>query len=178
MESKSEIRKYIKGKKKEIPEHVWNVKSECVANQLLEHKKVQDAQTILAYYPLADELDIRSFINAVYKKKRILLPIIQDDEILLKEYHGANSMREGIFHILEPDSNILIHNYESIDLVIVPGVAFTLDGKRLGRGKGYYDRFLPKLPNAFRLGVCFDFQVLDILPVDSFDQQMDEIIKA
>ncbi|MDO4215704.1 MAG: 5-formyltetrahydrofolate cyclo-ligase, partial [Bacteroidales bacterium] len=44
--------------------------------------------------------------------------------------------------------------------------------------KGYYDRFLPKLPNAFRLGVCFDFQVLDTLPVDSFDQQMDEIIKA
>ena len=65
---------------------------------------------------------------------------------------------------------------DAIDVVIIPGVAFTRDGKRLGRGKGYYDRFLPKLSTAYRIGVCYDFQLSDTLPTESYDQKMDLVI--
>jgi 5-formyltetrahydrofolate cyclo-ligase len=58
----------------------------------------------------------------------------------------------------------------------VPGVAFTPDGRRLGHGRGYYDRLLPQLTRAYRLGLCFPFQLLDDLPTDENDVKMEEVI--
>ncbi len=65
----------------------------------------------------------------------------------------------------------------SIDLVIVPGVAFTLAGGRLGHGKAYYDRFLPRT-RAFTVGACFDEQVVDELPLEPHDVLLDLVISA
>lgn len=54
-------------------------------------------------------------------------------------------------------------------------MAFTLDGERLGRGRGYYDRLLAKMPSVYKMGLCFPFQVLDVLPTDENDVLMDEV---
>ena len=78
------------------------------------------------------------------------------------------------YDILEPDGEPFTE-YASIDLAVIPGMAFTLDGERLGRGKGYYDRLLAKMPMVYKLGLCFPFQILDAIPTDENDVLMDEV---
>lgn len=176
MDKKKEIRNLIKILKAQVSHELLTLQSDKVVQMLVQNEKVRDAKTILAYYPLPDELDIRPFLDLFYKEKRILLPVIHNNEICLKKYQGKEALREGAYRILEPVINEFSDDLDAIDVVLIPGVAFTRDGKRLGRGKGYYDRFLPKLSTAFRIGVCYDFQLSDTLPTESYDQIMDLVI--
>ena len=66
--------------------------------------------------------------------------------------------------------------FKEIDVAVVPGMSFDMRGNRLGRGKGYYDRFLPKIPQAYKIGVCFPFQKLPGIPADENDMKVDEVI--
>ena len=79
----------------------------------------------------------------------------------------------GDFNILEPQNEVYEGDY---DLIIVPGVAFDKDGNRIGRGKGYYDRFLSKHLDIKRIGICFDFQLIERVPTEDNDIKMHEII--
>ena len=81
-------------------------------------------------------------------------------------------MRKGKFGILEPTSKVSLVDP---DLVVVPGLAFDLHLHRLGYGKGYYDRFL-KSTSSYKIGICFDFQIVEKIPNESHDQKMDEVI--
>ena len=81
----------------------------------------------------------------------------------------------GRFGILEPIELAKI-TYKSIDMVLVPGVIFDKNGYRLGYGLGYYDRFLNKLPKAVKVGLCFDFQVMDKVPREEHDIPVDYIV--
>lgn len=84
-------------------------------------------------------------------------------------------MTRGAFGIMEP-SGELFTDYSRITLAVVPGMAFDSHGHRLGRGKGYYDRFLPLLPQAYKIGVCFPFQLVDDVPIEPTDVVMDEVV--
>ena len=86
----------------------------------------------------------------------------------------------GPFEIPQPKKKCIREvPYESIDLVIVPGLAFDRQGNRLGRGAGYYDKFLAKLPKETpRIGLAFDFQVLKDLPTLSHDISVDKVVSA
>ena len=66
-------------------------------------------------------------------------------------------------------------DYNSIDIAIIPGLAFTQDGKRLGRGKGYYDRLLAQMPSVYKMGLCFPFQLVQDIPMNENDILMDEV---
>ena len=84
-------------------------------------------------------------------------------------------MEKGVaFGIDEPIGNVY-DNPEKIDLIVVPGVAFDKKNNRLGRGKAYYDKLL-KTANTFKVGICFDFQLIDSVPVDKYDIKMDLVI--
>jgi 5-formyltetrahydrofolate cyclo-ligase len=80
---------------------------------------------------------------------------------------------EGDFHIPEPKN----HPYTGdFDLIVVPGMAFDKAGHRLGRGKGYYDRFLSQYPQVYTIGLCFDFQLLPEVPSEPHDCLINEVI--
>jgi 5,10-methenyltetrahydrofolate synthetase len=83
-------------------------------------------------------------------------------------------LAEGAFHILEPIGEQFA-DYEKIDVALVPGMAFDAAGHRLGRGKGYYDRFLAAHPHLYKIGVCFPFQHVAEVPVNEYDVCMDEV---
>lgn len=91
-------------------------------------------------------------------------------------YETEKDLVEGAFNIMEPQGP-LFTDYGKIDVVVVPGMAFDKKGNRLGRGKGYYDRFLSQLPPyIYKIGVCFDFQKFDNIPAEETDVRMDCVV--
>lgn len=148
--------------------------SDCVLQKLEICPAFLNAHTVLMYYSLEDEVYTHDFVEKWHGCKNILLPVVVGDDLVLKLYEGKNSMIEGAYKILEPSGPEFV-DFDSIDLIVVPGVAFDLSCHRLGRGKGYYDRLLPKLA-GIKIGVCFPFQLLDDVPVDPFDVKMDAVL--
>ena len=154
--------------------------------------RLSEAQTVLAYYSLPDEVNTHQLLDDLLAEgKKVLLPKVLDDENMeIRRYTGRHDLQEGILHLMEPVGE-LFTAYGDIDIVVVPGMAFDAQGHRLGRGRGYYDRFLSSLGtvlnessdvNSLRtvpielIGVCFDFQKVDEVPVDAFDIAVDEVI--
>ena len=177
MENKKEIRAYIRALKKQYTNEELVELSRPVTDKLLKHKKVKEAQTILMYYSLADEVYTHDTITKlVNMNKTVLLPrVIDDENMIICNYKSDKDLSEGAFHIMEPIGEEFT-DYNKIELCIVPGMSFDSNNNRLGRGKGYYDRFLAKVPNSYKIGVCFDFQKLKEIPSGKYDINVDEVI--
>lgn len=139
------------------------------------HPAFRAANTVLLYHSLKDEVDTHEFIKKWSGEKRILLPVVKGDDLELRIYTGPQDMKIGAYGIEEPIGETFT-DYAEIDFIAVPGVAFDREGNRLGRGKGYYDRLLPRIPSAFKAGICFPFQLIDQVPTEPFDICMDIII--
>lgn len=171
---KQEIRKAIRAEKKRIGKEELLQMSLPVTEKIKANEHYLNANIVMFYHPLWDEVDVRPlFDRALAAGKRVMLPTVKGDDIIPVEITTDTEWVVGDFDILEP----VAEPYNgSIDLVVVPGVAFDNNRNRLGRGKGYYDRFLVKHPNAYRLGVCFKFQIVPEVPTEPFDFPMDEVI--
>ena len=139
-------------------------------------QRITDRQTVMAYWPLPDEVDIRPLIkHLVAEGHTVLLPKVLDNEHMeLRHYRSETDLAEGAFHIMEPVGNPFI-DYDQIDLALIPGMAFDAAGHRLGRGRGYYDRFLAAHPHLSKIGVCFPFQRVAEVPTEEYDVCMDEV---
>lgn len=170
---KNILRKEIRARKKaHIPEQLA-AESAQIMQKLAVHPDFQRAGIVMLYASLPDEVQTLDFIGEWRNRKRIILPTVVGDDIIPVELTAGSGMVEGDFHILEPEN----HPYEGpLDLIVVPGMAFDRKGHRLGRGKGYYDRFLIKYPEVKTIGICFSFQLLDEVPAEPHDQVIDEII--
>ena len=106
----------------------------------------------------------------------VVLPVVTGPaEMELRRYRSADDLSMGAFGIMEPTGEPFTSLAE-IDLAVVPGMAFDTRGNRLGRGKGYYDRFLSQLPQATKVGLCFPFQKFPGVPTDENDVRMDLVI--
>lgn len=139
---------------------------------------LHDAAVVMAYYSLPDEVNTHDLLDELVEAgKTVLLPRVVDDEtMVLRRYCSKADLREGAFHIMEPVGE-LFTDFQQIDVVLVPGVAFDSQGHRLGRGRGYYDRFLHTLqPEVLTLGVCFDFQKVSEVPVDPYDVRVKRVV--
>jgi 5-formyltetrahydrofolate cyclo-ligase len=134
----------------------------------------QSANIIFLYWSLPNEVDTQVFIEKWSVNKTILLPVIENDAMILKCYTDNACLVTGKFNICEPDTATFT-DYSRIDLCVVPGLAFDKHGNRLGKGKGFYDKFLSNI-NAMKIGICFDVQYIDNIPHDDWDQKMDLIV--
>ena len=145
--------------------------------KLSRHPRLADAHTVLLYSALPDEVPTLPLLNRLSTEgKTVLLPrVVSDTDMELRRYTGSNDLEQGAFGIMEPTGK-LFTDYENIDVAVVPGMAFDREGHRLGRGKGYYDRFLAQLPHTYKIGICFSFQLVDLVPADAHDILMDEVI--
>ncbi|MBO7120206.1 MAG: 5-formyltetrahydrofolate cyclo-ligase [Bacteroidaceae bacterium] len=175
---KHSLRQYIRAQKKEHTAAQLAAMSEEITNRVLASAWWQEAGTLLLYYPLADEVDVRRLIcEAFQKRKNVLLPVVKGEELELHHYEGETSLREGPYGIMEPTGPLFLpESYGDIELALIPGMAFDRPGHRLGRGKGYYDRLLPKLTLTRLTGICFPFQLLDEVPSEPHDIAVAEVI--
>lgn len=173
--TKQELRTQIRATKRQHTSEQLADFSKNICDKILSMPIYQSAHTILLYSPLNDEVDVFSIVNDAYRNgKTVLLPKVVGDDLELHIYKGVESLERGAFGILEPMGEVFF-DYNQIELAIVPGMAFDKAGHRLGRGKGYYDRLLPRLKNAYKIGVCFPFQFLNEIPSEAHDVRMDYV---
>ena len=135
----------------------------------------KNADTVFIYISYRDEIETHNLIKEALKTKRVLVPLClnTDGDMIAVEIKSFDELKEGAFGILEPQSKIQFEG--EIDFALVPGVAFSFDGYRIGYGKGYYDRFL-KDKNIFKTGVCHDELLFDTVPREEFDVRLNMII--
>ena len=175
--NKKELRKYIRSKKAELSEP-QKIDAARNAFALLEQvSEFQDAEHILLYYSLPDELSTHNFIERWHGKKHIYLPRVNGSTLDILPYN-PEAMGEGAYNIEEPTGSDIVP-IDRIELIIVPAMGYDRKGNRLGRGKGYYDRFLPLLsPHCHKMGICFSYQLFPSIPHDSHDIMMDEVLSV
>lgn len=170
---KNEIRKLIKCRKSQLSGAERIEKSGKAFSLLETVPEFANATNVLAYFSLADELYTESFLHRWHERKHIFLPRVNGDDIEILPYR-PDHMRQGAFDIYEPTGDT-VADISLMDVVIVPGVAFDRRGNRVGRGRGYYDRLLSGC-HAIKIGICYDFQLLEEITADSHDVTMDYIV--
>ena len=146
---------------------------------LLELPELAGAATILAYAALPNELDPMPAIWRLRKRGvRIAYPRIEAPGVLGMHYVDHEmELVPGPFGLAQPSEHAAHAPHECIDAVIVPGVAFDVQGTRLGYGGGYYDRLLPMMRReCVRIGVAFDEQVLEHIPTEDHDECVDIVV--
>lgn len=151
--------------------------SHHVIQRLLSNSHVISAKTILMYHSLPDEVNTHYALDELIRNgKTVLLPVVtNENDMVLRRYENEKGLLKGTLNIMEPVGNEY-NDYISIDVAVVPGVAFDNERNRLGRGKGYYDKFLSKIPHTYKIGMCFDFQKIENLPANFYDITMNEVI--
>lgn len=170
---KEDIRHRIKARKALLDENEKAKAAEAVFNILERTAAFIMADNILMYHSLPDELSTRRFLEKWGGRKQFYLPRVNGLNLEILPY-DKSTLRLGAFQIEEPTGNETVST-TAIDLIIVPGVAYDARGNRVGRGKGYYDRLLAE-SKATKIGVGYEFQVVDDIEADEHDVKMDIVI--
>lgn len=177
--SKADLRKEVCAALKKISPEKRKSDSEKLCANLREQKIFQDANAVLFFAPLPDEVDLWPLIEeAIHEKKIVALPCFDLDEQIYKSRRVKNlhvEILSGQFGIREPAENCVEIPLDDLDLALVPGVAFDLRGNRLGRGKGFYDRLLQNFRGK-KIGIAFEEQIVEAVPADENDVRMDLIL--
>lgn len=146
-----------------------------VVSRLAAHPRFAAAHTLLLYHSLPDEVYTHRLLEETVGKTLLLPRVVSDSDMELRIYTGPSDLERGAFGIMEP-CGTLFTDYDSIDVAVIPGMAFDRSGNRLGRGKGYYDRMLARVRHAYKIGLCFDFQVVGEVPTEPTDIPVNEVI--
>ncbi|NQT28343.1 MAG: 5-formyltetrahydrofolate cyclo-ligase [Candidatus Omnitrophica bacterium] len=157
-------------------------RSKNVGNKLSELSLYKKAKIIMVYYPLYGEVDISREIRRDLGSKRFCFPVMDLEAKNLRIFEITNLDQDfvpGPRGVMQPDmertKEVAI---KDIDMVVVPGLAFDREKNRLGRGAGFYDRFLKNITTPTKkVGIAFEFQILENLPSNlSWDQKVDTVV--
>ena len=182
MTDKELVRDNIKEMLCDLPSREKVTFCEMLTEKIISHTSFLHSDLILIFYPLHNEINTIPIIEySLRHHKRVALPIMEEDQINFHEI-GQDYEKELVknsFGVKEPklsSQKILLDEFSNA-LLIVPGLAFSTEKHRLGRGKGYYDKFLHRYRNlVVSVGVCFDFQLLKSIPTGKHDEKVDYII--
>lgn len=174
-EEKKQLRRKIRDKKRSLSLDEKKRRSTVVTSRIEKLPAFQQAKKVMVYWSLPDEVHTHDFVQKWAQEKEILLPVVKGPDLELRYFTGMKDMQqEPVFGIFEPTGPIE-KNPGTIDMIIVPGVAFDDQKNRMGRGKAFYDKLLQQT-EAFKAGICFDFQLLPRVPVDEHDIPMDVVV--
>lgn len=173
---KTECRKLVRAAKKEVPLEDKKRRSQVIMERVEQLESFQEAHIVLLYWSMDDEVFTQDFCNKWYASKCLLLPCVDGDDLRLRQYTGPDCLQAGPqFGIGEPTGPEFTA-LDEVEMIVVPGVAFDKHNNRMGRGRGFYDRLLKSTPNAYKVGVAFNFQLFDNIPVEEFDVPMNYVV--
>lgn len=176
--NKASWRRQVRESVRAMSEHDRAEESHALRERLLALPLWQNATSVMCFAPLLDEPNIAPLIEeALASRKRVALPRFEQQT---GRYAPAcitarSQLVAGAFGALEPAAECPALTLNPLDLILVPGVAFDFAGRRLGRGKGFYDRLLAEVP-GHRCGVAFDRQLVARLPEEPHDMRVDSIL--
>lgn len=181
MPTKEEIRKIV-AERKRVIDDTHDLSRQVVAH-LMTLPEMTTCSTIMTYVDFGKEVRTVPLISELFnQRKHVVVPFCENGEIWLFRVKYLQELAPGYFGILEPKIELRRQpdrqvQPQELGLILVPGVAFDPQGGRLGRGKGFYDRFLKKTPeNVLRIGLAFDWQMFDAIPMSETDQYVDVVV--
>lgn len=175
--SKSELRKGLRAARAALGAEDHALRSSSAAQRLVAELPAT-VRTILVFVSLGSEIETRPLLHRLWERGRIVcVPRVTGDGAMdAVVVSSFEELRPGFRGILEPFGGDELAP-ESLDLVVVPGTAFDAGGRRLGQGGGFYDRYLPRTrPDCVRIGLGFDFQVVDRVPSEEHDERVHRVV--
>ena len=182
---KRELRKIMKARRREVPSEERSAYSAALCGNLLEREDVQraiGAKGVFAVYLASkEEIDLSPLVERLWAAdRRVVVPAWRDDTYRLVAYSPKTELAAGPMGILEPapgGEGLISVAEGDVSVWIVPGLAFSRSGARLGYGGGWYDRFLSKAnPSSISLGVAYPFQIVADLPLEPHDIPLVDIV--
>jgi 5-formyltetrahydrofolate cyclo-ligase len=170
---KKQLREYVLNKRAALSPEEVRAKSNVICSKLAELPEFKNAQRMAFYVSIRNEVFTHSLIKELLEKKQIVVPVYGSEAVLSK-LEDWSDLAEGSFGILEP-KKILAVTLAEIEVLIVPGIAFDINGNRIGYGKGFYDQLLRKT-NGEVIALAYDEQVLESVPKEGHDVRVHKII--
>lgn len=176
--AKSELRAHVRDRLRGMDADARAEASRHACARLASDRRFAGASSVMLYMPLRSEVDVTPLaVAALSQGKRVSVPRADSAAGTLTpigvDAFDADSMPPDPMGVRTPTSGDAVAP-DRLDLVVVPGVAFDRAGRRLGRGAGYYDRFLSRLlPHTATAGICFDEQLVDAVPHGGHDRPVD-----
>lgn len=175
---KALLRKEIRALKRAMTRQQIAEKSEALARQLYAHPLYQNARCIYGYLPYNQEVRTTAMLEkALLDGKRVAVPKVYGDTMRFVYITDLSKVEKGYCGIPEPVEDGPVAQEEDA-LVLMPGLAFDHEGGRMGYGGGFYDRLLEKEPKHPTLALCYDFQMVERVPMEEHDHRVDAVITA
>lgn len=175
---KSLLRKTILACRMALSEADQEAFGNIIQEAFLEMPEYLAAGSVALYCPVHCEAPTgKALDQALLAGKSLFLPAVEGDRMLFRRIRGLHDLVPGRFGIMQPAPECASADPEEIDLIVVPGVGFDFSGRRIGYGKGFYDRALHKLESSGKLvAFCYELQLVDSLAAEKHDVNMDRII--
>ena len=178
--TKKNLRTSISQKRNMLTDYELIERSEKIKDTIFKMSEFKESNIILFYVSYGSEVSTHQMIKQCLSNgKRIIVPKVNysKNSLLLSELNSWEHLEKGAYNILEPKSEHLKEiNVELIDLMFIPGIVFDFFGNRIGHGKGYYDRLLNSKHKALHVGLAYELQMVEDMPVETHDVKVDRII--
>ena len=173
---KNKLKESILGKRNSLSQEEILEKSNKIKNSMHQLEQYKKSRSIMYFVSFRSEVYTHVMIKDALKNKTVIIPKVLQHEIVPSVIIDFdNLVPSASVGILEP-MDVMRIAYKNIDLVLVPGIVFDHEGHRIGYGFGYYDKFLAKIPKAIKIGLAFEFQVVDKIPNEIHDVPVDLIV--
>ena len=189
---KAELRNTIRKQLKALPEKEKEILDREIAERILALPEIRESGAVFAYASLFWETGTDQILEALWREeKSVFLPGVSGEMMEFFLTGSKKDLAEGAFHIMEPKAECRSADEIAAEVslaadrpaaalfsapVLVPGMAFTEQGIRLGKGGGYYDRYLGTHPSHQTIALAYEFQILDEIPAESYDKSVDMIV--
>lgn len=175
---KKALRREIRERKRAMSQEEILSRSERLGQLFTQSEAYQNAKTVYGYLPYNQEVRTVPILEqALRDGKRVAVPKIYGDTMKFLYLDDLSKVEKNPMGIPEPVDDTPVAE-DKTALVLMPGVAFTKKGDRIGYGGGFYDRFLAEEPNHPTLALCYDFQIVDCLPTEDYDIPVDTVLWA
>ena len=175
---KKALRQMMLAKRRMLSSHAVTTASLIIQKTFLGTAEFSKAEVLGLYAPYNNEVKTTYLMNqALILDKKVLFPVVFNDGLIFRRITDPTKLHPGFYGILEPAASCTAYEIQSLDIVIVPGIAFDVHGRRIGYGKGFYDKALHLFEGKGRLvAFCYDFQLVDEIIQEPHDVNMDIIV--
>ncbi len=176
VQKKIKIRKQMKFLLKALEPEEKRRMDEKVCEQFLAMPEIQNVEAVYGYMALSWETGTEEILKSLWERGvRVALPKVMGEEMDFFEVHSLDDLAEGAFHILEPKETCGKVDWPEA-VLLVPGLAFSRNGKRLGKGGGFYDKYLEQHPKHKTIALAYGFQIVEDIPCDVHDRYVEWIV--